>query len=185
MSNKLSIPIILGTARKDRESSKVAKFILNEVLSHGVESILIDVRDFMWGETIPSWASDSRSIKWKNIAESADGFIIILPEYNHGYPGELKILLDSSYKEYKRKPVGLCGVSSGVFGGARAVELIKPVLVELKMVPIFETLYFPKVSTFFKADADGLPNDEACKNRVIRFLDELTWFAETLKNGKK
>jgi NAD(P)H-dependent FMN reductase len=49
----------------------------------------------------------------------ADGLVIVAPEYNHGYPGILKHVLDTNLKEYIHKPVGLCGVSAGAFG-ARA-----------------------------------------------------------------
>lgn len=58
----------------------------------------------------------------------ADGLVIVSPEYNHGYPGEMKLMLDQLYKEYNRKPVGICGVSSGALGGARMVEQLRLIL---------------------------------------------------------
>ncbi|GMQ95336.1 MAG: NAD(P)H-dependent oxidoreductase [Patescibacteria group bacterium] len=180
---KIYVPIILGTARKERESEKVARFVMEEAKEFGFDAELIDVRDYRWGETIPTWAEDTTATKrWRDIAERADGFIIVVPEYNHGYPGELKILLDGAYKEYAKKPVGLCGVSSGLVGGARVVDHLKQVLVELSMVPLRNALYFPSVGDIFD---DGVLKDEAYKERTKPMFEELAWYGKVLKNAKQ
>ena len=75
---------------------------------------------------------------------AADGLIVVSPEYNHGYPGPLKEVLDSLYEEYEHKPIGICGAGGGL-GGSRAVEQLRLVAIELKLVPIREALYFPMV----------------------------------------
>lgn len=66
----------------------------------------------------------------------ADGIVIVTPEYNRGYPGLLKYVLDTNLKEYIHKAVGICGVSAGGFGGARVIENLLPVLRELGLVTI-------------------------------------------------
>ena len=45
----------------------------------------------------------------------ADGLILVVPEYNHSFPGLLKHVLDTNLKEYIHKAVGVCGVSAGPF----------------------------------------------------------------------
>ena len=60
-------------------------------------------------------------------ARRSDGFIIVSPEYNHGYPGELKMLLNMLFSQYAHKPVGICRVSSGAWGGTRMVEQLRQV----------------------------------------------------------
>src|SRR3990167_9375115 len=102
----LFIPIVLGTARRERQSEKVASFLFGELKRFdGIESDIIDVKDFMNAQTVPPWVSNSSIAFWKESMARADGLIIVMPEYNHGYPGELKILLDSLYQEYMYKPV--------------------------------------------------------------------------------
>jgi NAD(P)H-dependent FMN reductase len=142
------IPVILGTARKGRESEKAARFMLEETLKAGIESELIDVRDYRIEATdnteeIP----EAKKLAGKII--SADGIIIVSPEYNRGYPGELKMMLDMLYKQYARKPVGICGVSSGGIGGARMVEQLKLICIQFQMVPLREAVYFPNVTELF------------------------------------
>jgi len=168
---KMYVPVILGTARKERASEKVAQFVLAQAGLYGFETELVDVRDYLYGETIPPWVKDERSTPWKNIAARADGFIIVCPEYNHGYAGELKILLDSAYTEYEKKPIGLCGVSSGVLRGARGVENLRQVLIALRSVPINNAVYFGNVAGLFEGDT--LKDPEFYEKKAKGMFDQL------------
>ena len=175
------IPVILGTAREGRFSEKVARFMLAEVQKTGIETELIDVK----AHRIIATNNTEDNPQVKELApkfDKADGFIIVSPEYNHGYPGELKIVMDMLYDEYARKPVGLCGVSAGGLGGARVVEQLRQFVVELHMVSIREALYFPMIKELF--DEKGGIKDNSYKVRVKSFLDELIWYAKTLKSAR-
>ena len=180
---KLFIPIILGTAREGRNSEKVARFVLNETASRSdLTTELIDVRDFR----IPVTDNTGTSPQAQNFRDQvvrADGFIIVSPEYNHGYPGELKMMLDMLYKEYARKPVAFCGVSAGPMGGVRAVEQLRLVAIEFYMVPIREVVYFGAVHQLF--GEDGAIKDSSYHSRVQTMLDELVWYAQALKQARE
>jgi NAD(P)H-dependent FMN reductase len=176
------IPVILGTAREGRFSDKVAQFVLGEARKAGLESEILDARDY---RTI---ATDKTFLypEAKRLAEKivkADALIIVTPEYNHGYPGELKMMLDMLYEQYARKPVGLCGVSMGGLGGARCVEQLREVIAELHMVSIREALYFSNVRQLF--DEKGAIKDTAYYDRVKKFLEELIWYADALKKARE
>ncbi len=156
------IPIILGTARKGRQSIKVARFVLENV--EDFETELIDVRDWAKPATL---RHPKNQEKVRNKIEKADGLIIVSPEYNSGYPGELKIFLDSFYDEYDDKPVGIIGVSAGSFGGVRMIEKLRPVLINLGMKPISSFVTFKNVKDLF--DEKGAVRDDA----YIKFVKEL------------
>ena len=79
----------------------------------------------------------------------ADALVLVVPEYNHGYPGLLKHVLDTNLKEYIHKAAGVVGVSAGVFGGARAIQNLIPVLRELGLVTIFWDVNFTTVRRRF------------------------------------
>ncbi len=168
---KLYVPVILGTARKERASEKVAKFVLTEAESYGFETELIDVRDHMLGETVPPWDADERTSPWKAVAARADGFIVVCPEYNRGYPGELKILLDSAFEEYKGKPFASVGVSSGTIGGARGVENLRPVIIGLDGISIKNAVYFGPVGDLFEGDT--LKDSEPFQKMTKFMFDQL------------
>ncbi len=167
------LPIILGTARKGRQSEKVADFLLSQAKKNGFNSEIIDVSDFRVDATDNSKSSPQA----KKLAEKinkAKGVIVVLPEYNHGYPGELKMMIDLLYQEYSGKPVGLCGVSSGKLGGARAIEQLKLVVVELGMVLIQKSLYFSSVKDLF--DEKGKIKDDSYLKKTKDFFEELAWY---------
>ena len=113
----------------------------------------------------------------------ADALVIVSPEYNHGYPGLLKHVLDTNLKEYIHKAAGVVGVSAGVFGGARVIQNLIPVLRELGLVTIFWDVNFTTVGSRF--DEDGNLLDDSILPRIDMFLDELLWMAETLRYGRE
>lgn len=176
------IPIILGTARLGRQSEKAAKFMLDRALEIGLESELIDVRDYRI-EATDNTEKSQPAQKLAEKAEKAGGFIIVSPEYNHGYPGELKMLLDMLFAQYAHKPVGICGVSSGRWGGARMVEQLRMVCIAFHMVPTCEAVYFPKVQELF--GEDGIIKGRSQYRQAERLLSELVWYAEALRRGQK
>jgi len=180
---RLSIPVILGTARQGRYSEKAAEFMFNEVRKLAeVDSEMVDIRDFLTGVTDSTGTSD-QARRFAEKVTKADGLIIVAPEYNHSYPGELKITLDMLSKEYTHKPVGICGVSSGMLGGARAVEQLRLVAIELRMAPIREAVYFSRVRDLF--DENGEIKDESYRPRIEKFFAELLWYARALKVARE
>jgi len=182
-SRPLFIPVILGTVRKGRASENVAKFVLGEVQKReGVETELIDIRDLNF--PITDAGEQIKDAKFSAICERADGFVIVTPEYNHGYPGMLKHVLDSNLKEYIHKAVGVCGVSAGGFGGTRVIEAMLPVLRELGLVTIFWDGNFSGAQKLF--DVEGKILDEATHvKRIDKFLGELIWMSKVLRYGRE
>jgi NAD(P)H-dependent FMN reductase len=112
----------------------------------------------------------------------ADAMVIVSPEYNHGYCGLLKHVLDSCLKEYIHKAVGIVGVSAGPFGGTRGIEALLPVMRELGLVTIFWDVNFANVHQVF---GDGRLRDQAFLPRIDQFLKELIWMAKTLRHGRQ
>jgi NAD(P)H-dependent FMN reductase len=115
--------------------------------------------------------------------ERADGLVIIAPEYNHGYCGLLKHVLDSCLKEYIHKAVGIVGVSAGPFGGTRVIENLLPVMRELGLVTIFWDVNFSSVQKVF--DGRGKLLDDSYLRRIDKFLGELVWMSKTLRYGRE
>src|SRR5207249_5068691 len=172
--SSLFIPVILGTARKGRRSENAARFIFEQTKRRaGVEAEFVDIA------RIPMRLDDAgeqmKDPAFSNLVTRADGLILVVPEYNHGYPGLLKHALDMNLKEYIHKAVGICGVSAGSFGGARVIEALLPVVRELGLVTIFEDVNFGNVGKLF--DEQGSLLDQSYVRRVGKLLNELIWMA--------
>ncbi|MCO6511343.1 MAG: NAD(P)H-dependent oxidoreductase [Aridibacter famidurans] len=180
----VSIPILLGTNRNGRESEKVAKWVLSKAEERGnIETRLFDVRDFVLpSEGYGQELKDSYP-EWRDAIIGADGLIVVTPEYNHGYPGSLKAVMDLLLREYIHKAVGIVGVSAGPWGGTRVIEAMVPMARELGLAVTFTDLNFPKVANKF--DEEGNLLDEAYHKRAEGFFDELVWMARTLKWGRE
>lgn len=180
--NKLFIPILQGTTRPKRESIKVAKLI--EQVGKDCREIdvqLIDPQDF----NFPYDGNDpeNKDPRYSELTKKADGFVIVVPEYNHSFPGSLKRMLDSELENYIHKPVAFAGVSNGLIGGARAIESLVPSVRELGLVATFSDLYFPRVHELF--NEDGSIKDPGYTKRIDRMFTELIWMAKTLKYGRE
>ena len=178
----LFIPVILGTTRQGRASEPVARLLAAEVGKRpNVATELIDIAALPLptndaGEAIKDPGFSSRM-------DRADALVIVAPEYNHGYPGLLKHVLDSCLKEYIHKAVGIAGVSAGIFGGARCIENLLPVMRELGLVTIFWDLNFGSAGGLF--DSEGRLLDASFLPRIDKFLNELIWMARTLRYGRE
>jgi NAD(P)H-dependent FMN reductase len=178
----LFIPVILGTVRQGRASENVAKFVLGEVKKRaGVETELIDIRNLSLS-VVDAGEAIKDPIFCETVAR-ADGLVLVVPEYNHGYPGLLKHVLDSNLKEYIHKAVGVCGVSAGGLGGARVIENLLPVLRELGLVTIFWDGNFSVAHKLF--DSEGNILDQAYVRRIDKFLGELIWMSKVLRYGRE
>ncbi len=178
----LFIPVILGTGREGRRSEHVARFVLSYMQKDNrLETELMDVRDYPSPFTA---RVDKEGFDDQGLASSikrADGFVIVSPEYNHGYPGELKIFLDHYFSEFSQKPFGICGVSSGSWAGARMIEGLRIVLAAFNSISIGKTAMFPNVSDLF--DEQGNMKEEYIvqyEKMVAGMLDSVITFAEAL-----
>jgi NAD(P)H-dependent FMN reductase len=180
---KLFIPLLLGTPRKNRESENVARWVFKKLEGRDdIETQFFDVCDFdlphgEYGQEIKDLFPE-----WRDAIVRSDGLVIVTPEYNHGYPGSMKSVLDLLLREYVHKAVAFVGVSAGPWGGTRVIEACLPMVRELGLVATFADLNFPKVASKF--DDAGNLLDEAYEKRVQDFLDELAWMAKSLSWGR-
>lgn len=180
----LTIAVLAGTTRIQRESIKAAKYIADfgRTLDN-VEIIFVDPCDFIFnGDGNDPEGKDPR---YTAITEKADAFFVVSPEYNHSFPGSLKRMLDSELANYNHKPVAFAGASNGNWGGVRAVESLVPAVRETGLVVMSWDVYFPYVQNIFTAD--GVMKDEykeRYEKSVGKLYAELIWFARILKENR-
>lgn len=176
---KLFIPIIIGTARPGNISATVAAYVEEVAQKYGFETKLIHTQDYATTMT----ANDGPEVDaWKELANRADGFIIVTPEYNHSYPGELKLLMDKAYDEYNHKPVGMVAVAAGGLGGTRVLESLLPVFNTYKLISLRDGVYFTQVHSKFE---NGHATDEtrgSYDERITGLCNELAIYATGMKS---
>jgi NAD(P)H-dependent FMN reductase len=192
------VQIIIGSTRAGRFSEKPARYISDELAKRGdVEVELIDLRDWplpFYDEPISPIRiqgnyGNELAKKWAKKVAEADAFIMVTPEYNHGYPAVLKNAIDWLFSEWNNKPIGF--VSYGNLGGARVIEQLRTVSIELQMFPIRSSVNIPG-DIYMAASKEETPvNPELFSSlrtgmrgdRLAGFFDELVGLTETLKAG--
>jgi NAD(P)H-dependent FMN reductase len=187
MRGMLYIPLIVGSTRRDRQSLKVARFVLAKLQARqGVETELLDLLEYnfpIMEERLHHRDDPPPGLKeYAAKIDRANSLVIVTPEYNNGYPGVLKNALDYLLPEYERKPIGIVTVSAGGYGGINCLAQLRLVMLGIGALPIPENLAVSRVRDSFRDD--GTPNDPAYEKRAAGFLDELLWFTEAITDRK-
>jgi NAD(P)H-dependent FMN reductase len=116
---------------------------------------------------------------WSTKVASGDAYVLVTPEYNHGYPASLKNALDFLYVEWGNKPVGFVSYG-GIAGGTRALQQLKQIVTALQMVPIVEAVNIPFFAQYL--DDEGIfQGTEAQEKSATSMLDVLAKWAEDLQ----
>lgn len=193
MRSKPHIAIVIGSTRPTRFADKPAQWMLKQAQLRGdIEVELVDLRDHplpffdematnMW---MPS--QNAEAVRWQETVGRFDGYIFVVAEYNHSITGVLKNALDQAYKEWNRKPFTAIGY--GGTGGARAVEHLRSIGVELQMVSTHAAVHigggdfmtvFPMGGNkpIEEIEANLLPSAKTA-------LDELVWWAKATMAAK-
>jgi NAD(P)H-dependent FMN reductase len=183
----LNIVVICGSSRRERKSLAPARFVAGKAAAAGHAATLVDFMELLlpWMDlpvtpsSLKKQYPDANVQKWSAIADAADAFIIVSPEYNHGYPAVLKNALDWLYYEFRHKPVGLVGVSDGLVGGARVIEQLRLLAGNFSMFDIRETVMVKKAQDVF--DVDGKLLDDSYEKQFDGLLATLSKVAEVMK----
>lgn len=185
MTEEIHIAVLAGTSRVQRESIKAAHYVANYGRRlPNVHISFVDPVDFTFaGDGNDAEGKDPR---YTAITQAADAFFIVVPEYNHSFPGSLKRMLDSELQNYIHKPVAFAGVSNGGWGGVRGVESLVPSVREMGLVATSAPLYFPRVQDLF--DKEGTLKaeyTERYERNLHNAYRELLWLAYSLKWGRQ
>ncbi|RYY56952.1 MAG: NADPH-dependent oxidoreductase [Chitinophagaceae bacterium] len=138
------IKIITSTTREGRKGVIIANWITELVKGMAdVEAELLDLAEInlplMDEPNHPKMKQykHPHTLAWSRKIEEADGFIIVLAEYNYGFPAPIKNALDYLFQEWQHKPVGFVSYG-GASGGLRSTQMLKQVVTTLSMIPLVE-----------------------------------------------
>lgn len=189
---KPNILVVLGTTREGRRGIKVADWtMLNVSKRSDAKFELIDLRDWDFPFfNVPISPSTEKGKyesllqkKWAKKIDSADGFIIITPEYNHGYTAALKNAMDYLWFEWNAKPVTFISYG-GLSGGIRAVEQLRQVAIELEMIPIRHQVIIHRIRSAF--DENGKLKDyDFYTKQLNSTVDALIKWSQAMRSVRK
>ncbi|MFZ2906008.1 MAG: NADPH-dependent FMN reductase [Cyclobacteriaceae bacterium] len=179
------IAIISASIRTGRKSHRVALYFRKflEARNLATSEILdLAVYNFpLFEERLAYQKNPSEKvIDFSNKIKSADGIIIVTPEYNGGYPASLKNVIDLLYDDWRRKPIAISTVSDGVFGGTQVITSLQFTLWKIRSWTVPAMFPVPKAPVTF--DEEGNASDkENTDKRATTFIQELLWCVEAKK----
>jgi NAD(P)H-dependent FMN reductase len=184
MGIAVSLGVVVASVREGRIGLPVAHWVVDAVRAHGrFEPVLVDLREIglpMLEEPAHprlQQYTDDRTRVWSAKIASLDAFVFVTPEYNHAAPPALINALDHLYNEWNYKAAAFVSYG-GVSGGLRSVQMAKPLLSALKMVPIVEAVTLPSVHKL--VDAGRFTPEPAHQKAAAAMLDELGRWTEAL-----
>lgn len=179
------IVILSASIRTGRKSNRVALYFKNFISNQnlGIAEI-VDLKELqlpLFEERLKFLSNPPQNaLLFAEKIKSADGVIIVTPEYNGGYPAGLKNAIDFLHAEWLHKPVAISTVSDGIFGGSQVITSLQFVLWKMKALTVTSMFPVPKISESFAED--GTPADpETISKRAAAFIGELNSFIEASK----
>jgi len=182
MNQKLAIALIYGSTRPGRLCDKVASWAASQISA--TQAFELDAIDPASPEARSTEKSrESLNLAWlRQHIGAADAFIVVTPEYNHGYPASLKSLIDSVGPEWHAKPVAFVSYG-GISGGIRAAEQLRQVFAEMHAVTIRDSVTFAMAWKQF--DSNGsLKNPDRAERQMQTVLKRLAWWANALREAR-
>ena len=190
--SKPKIAVIISSIRPTRFGEKPAKWLADHVKARGdVEVEIVDLKDYPLplfdAPASDFWMPTPNEVaaKWQAKLNEFDGFVIVTAEYNRSITGALKNAIDWAYKPFIKKAVAF--VAYGSVGGARAVEHLRNIMVELQAVPVRHAVHiggsdFLPLMMGQKTWEETAPRFDAF---VPEMLDNLVWWTNATKTARE
>jgi NAD(P)H-dependent FMN reductase len=173
-----NLQIIIASTRPGRVGLPVGQWFAERARAHAGFAIeVVDLAElglpFMDEPNHPRLRryTQQHTRDWSARVAAADAFVFVMPEYNHGFTAPLKNALDFLHYEWQYKPLGFVSYG-GVAAGTRAMQMLKPVAVGLKLTPVMEAVNIPFVHQFLDDD-ENVNANEVMEQAVVAMLDEM------------
>ncbi|GIZ50165.1 NADPH-dependent FMN reductase [Noviherbaspirillum aridicola] len=182
MSERIRVAIVYGSGREGRLCDRLVDWVRERMaMQAAFDMALIDPRVHLLGGSGPASGESGLSALREEVFR-ADAFIVVTPEYNHGYPAALKEIIDAAYREWHAKVAAFVSYG-GTSGGIRAVEQLRQVFAELHVATVRDGVSFPHA--WERIGADGrfaaTPSQEKA---FARMTAQLLWWARALRDAR-
>ncbi len=181
----MNIKIVLSTTRPEKASNKIGEWARRELTkvdsNNSYEILDLSVINLPFFDEMNSprdrLYKNNHTVAWSKIIEEADGIIIVLAEYNGGYPAPIKNAIDYLYWEWVDKPVGF--VSYGGSGGKSSFSQLSEILYKMKMRVLDNNVFLSKPWIAF--DENGEVDEKFVEGVYSMLLNEMKQIHEGIK----
>ena len=163
--NKPKIVVLAGSTRKGSIHRKLAPLAVEALTAAGLDATFADLRDY----PMPLYEGDLEATDGmppaakalKELARTADAFVIASPEYNGSYPAVLKNAIDwisrpepgeNHLQVFAGKLAAIVSASPGPGGGRRVLRQLRELLTMMRVTVIPQDLSIPRAAEAFATD---------------------------------
>lgn len=183
------LAVIVGSVREGRLGPTVARWFAGQAAQReDLDVDVIDLAEVDLPMVQPGFGTEPAPDALRATARltprlaAADAFVVVTPEYNHSFPAALKNAIDWHHEQWHAKPVGFVSYG-GLSGGLRAVEQLRPVFAEVHAVTVRDTVSFHDAWSQFDKEGNAV-NPAGCNAAAKGLLDQLTWWAQALREAR-
>jgi NAD(P)H-dependent FMN reductase len=193
----MRLVIIDGSIRDAKSTPRIAKWVektAKSTMKH-IEVEVVDLKKLnlpRFDESVSPMMNQDRQPdgalkQWLDILASADGYVFVTPEYNHGIPSGLKGAIDYIDYQIMKKP--FITVGHGGVGAARAVAQLKTILnANIGAIPVPKVVnvigfvgYTNDIDETGKATTDVI---KGLEGTLTDALETLQWYMRALKTAR-
>ncbi len=178
----MEVLILLGSIRQERKSDRLAYYLKNQLIKRGATVNLIDLKNYslpIYGSAISE--EEKKTVEAiSNMLKSSQAVIIVTPEYHSNIPAALENILEYCGRDLIGKVTGIASASATKFGGLQASNNLEITLLNMGAYPASKLLMVPEIHFAFNLDNQPVQNE--IKELAEKFLDELSSYANLLKN---
>lgn len=183
----MKLGVFITSTRPNRVGLTVGQWFLERARAHaGVEPTLVDLKEL----ALPHFNEPNhpRQKKYEHehtrafseLVTGLDAFVFVTPEYNYGMPPALLNALNYLFVEWNYKAAAFVSYG-GISAGLRSVQMSKPVLTTLRMMPLPEGVSIPFIAK--ELDAEGrYPGSDAANSSAAAMLAELLKWDSALRS---
>lgn len=190
--NDMDLKIISCTDRPGSNALKVSRYVRQMYLSRGIPAEIVDLQEFPLEKVSggPYGKEIAEVTAFRKPVVEADALVFVIPEYNGGFPGILKIFIDylPFPKAFEKMPMAFIGESAGAFGALRAVEQFQMVANYRNALQFPERVFIQRVNLEFDEE-EGLKDEfrqsllESQTDNFIEFVKNVGKQAEISQAG--
>src|ERR1700674_2263153 len=189
----LNVGLIVGSTRQNRFADTPVKWLVEGAAARtDLQLEVLDLRDhrlpFLNEPASPAYTggvyTQPEAEAWRKRIGEFDAFVATVAEYNHGPTAVLKNAFDSAFLEWQRKPIAFVGY--GGVGAARAIEILRGVVIALQIVPVKQEMNTAMEPYLGIVQSGRSLNDYGylVQSREAMF-DQLVWWGEALKAARQ
>lgn len=179
------IAVVVGSTRPGRRADAVAEWV-QRLAAKREDAVfeVLDIADFalpLLDEPLPAMSgrySQPHTRRWAEAVAGYDGFVFVVPEYNHSVPGALKNAIDFLYGEWVDKAAGFVSYGASA-AGVRAIEQLRLILSELQIATVRDQVALSLRTDF--TDRTAFTPDEHQEHALGRMLDQVVRWSTALR----